>query len=115
MLGTDRQVSMSSARRSKRDSVAFGRALADATRQRIMRLCCCQWRSVGEIAQALGVTQPTVSHHLAVLREAGLVRVRPEGRQTFYSLDQEQIAVCCGRLMVRYAPDVAPDTEVSRA
>jgi ArsR family transcriptional regulator len=94
-------------------SVAFARALADETRQRIMSLCCCEWRSVGEMAEALEVTQPTVSHHLAVLRQAGLVRVRPEGRQTFYTLDQEQIALCCGRLMVRYAPDVAPETEGS--
>lgn len=88
------------------DPVTFARALADETRQAIMRLCCCEWRSVGELAEALGVTQPTVSHHLAVLREASLVHVRPEGRQTFYTLNQNQIAVCCGRLMVRYAPDV---------
>jgi len=55
----------------------------------------------------LGVSQPTVSHHLALLREANLVRVRPEGRQTFYLLNQDQMADCCGRLMLRYAPDVA--------
>ena len=100
-------------RTTKPDSVTFARALADETRQQIMRLCCCEWRSVGEIAEVLGFTQPTVSHHLAVLRQAGLVRVRPEGRRTFYTLDQEQIAVCCGRLMVRYAPDMAPETEMN--
>ena len=72
-----------------------------------MRLCCCEWRSVGDLAQALGVSQPTVSHHLAVLRDANLVRARPEGRQTFYTLNQDQVAVCCGTLMLRYAPDVA--------
>jgi len=80
--------------------------LADETRQRIMKFCCCEWRSVGDIAAELGVTQPTVSHHLALLRRAGLVQVRPEGRQTYYTLDQEQVAVCCGRLMQRYAPDL---------
>ncbi len=71
-----------------------------------MRLCCCEWRSVGDIAAALGVTQPTVSHHLAILRRAGLVHVRPDGRQTYYTLDQAQVAVCCGRLMQRFAPDL---------
>jgi ArsR family transcriptional regulator len=94
-------------RKTKPDSVAFARALADDTRQQIMRLCCCEWRSVGELAEALGVSQPTVSHHLALLREGNLVRVRPEGRQTFYLLNQDQIADCCGTLMLRYAPDVA--------
>ena len=98
---------MSESKKSSPDSVAFARALADDTRQQIMRLCCCEWRSVGELAEALGVSQPTVSHHLALLRAANLVRVRPEGRQTFYLLNQDQIAVCCGKLMLRYAPDVA--------
>ncbi|MEW6567429.1 MAG: metalloregulator ArsR/SmtB family transcription factor [Chloroflexota bacterium] len=88
------------------DAVTFARALADDTRQQIMGLCCCQWRSVGEIAERLGVTQPTVSHHLAVLRKAGLVRLRRAGRQTFYTLDQERVALCCGRLVARYAPEV---------
>lgn len=92
---------------SETDALAFARALSDDTRQRLMQAVCCQWRSVGELAEALGVTQPTVSHHLAILRDAGLVRVRPEGRQTFYTLNQEQVAACCGRLMLRYAPEVA--------
>ncbi|HEX9027845.1 MAG TPA: metalloregulator ArsR/SmtB family transcription factor, partial [Anaerolineales bacterium] len=56
--------------------VEFAKALADETRQQIMQLCCCQWISVGDIVDALKVTQPTVSHHLAVLKAAGLVRIR---------------------------------------
>jgi len=88
------------------DPIEFARALADHTRQEIMKLCCCEWRSVGELAGELDVTQPTVSHHLAFLREANLVHVRPEGRQTFYSLNQEAVASCCGVLMLNYAPDI---------
>jgi len=95
------------------DPITFARAVADPTRAEIMQLCCCEWRSVGELAQELGVTQPTVSHHLAFLREARLVSSRPEGRQTFYMLDQNQVAVCCGRLMLNYAPDLAPTGEVA--
>ena len=85
--------------------VEFAKALADETRQKIMKLCCCEWVSVGDIVQQLKVTQPTVSHHLAVLREAGLVDAREQGKQTFYRLNQKRITVCCSRLMVNFAPE----------
>jgi ArsR family transcriptional regulator len=85
--------------------VNFAKALADETRQKIMKLCCCQWLSVTEIVEQLDVAQPTVSHHLAVLKEAGLVDVRPDGKQTFYSLNQERVALCCGQLMKVFAPE----------
>lgn len=85
--------------------VEFAKALADETRQKIMALCCCEWISVSDIVQQLHVTQPTVSHHLAVLREAGLVDVREQGKQTFYQLNQKRITDCCGRLMINFAPE----------
>jgi ArsR family transcriptional regulator len=87
------------------DPVLFAKALADETRQKIMNLVCCQWLSVSEIVEQLSVTQPTVSHHLALLREAGLVDVREEGKQTFYSLNQQRVAFCCGQLMIKFAPE----------
>ncbi len=93
------------------DPVLFAKALADETRQKIMKLCCCNWLSVGEIVERLNVTQPTVSHHLAILREAGLVNAREEGKQTFYSLNQEKVAFCCGQLMFKFAPE----TEMTEA
>jgi len=65
------------------DPIEFAKALADETRQKIMSLCCCRWLSVGEIVDALDVSQPTVSHHLSLLRSAGLVSVRREGKQVF--------------------------------
>jgi ArsR family transcriptional regulator len=93
------------------DSILFAKAIADETRQEIMQLLCCQWLCVNDVVAQLngaaglnGVTQPTVSHHLAVLREAGLVHMRRDGRQVFYSLDQDAVAVCCGRLMRVFAP-----------
>lgn len=92
------------------DPVRFGKVLADETRQKIMELTCCGWVSVGELVDKLQVTQPTVSHHLAVLREAGLVKVREQGKQTFYTLNQEQMATCCGTLVLR----LAPETETAR-
>jgi ArsR family transcriptional regulator, arsenate/arsenite/antimonite-responsive transcriptional repressor len=85
--------------------VLFAKAIADETRQKIMSECCCCWLSVNEIVEKVGFTQPTISHHLAILREAGLVNVREEGKQTFYSLNQENIAFCCGQLMIKFAPE----------
>ena len=88
------------------NSITFAKAMADETRQEIMRLLCCQWLYVGDVVDKLGnVSQPTVSHHLAVLREAELVHTRREGKQIFYSLNQDAVAVCCGSLMQTFAPE----------
>ena len=96
------------------DPVLFAKALADETRQKIMNLVCCKWLSVNEVVEQLNVTQPTVSHHLAILREAGLVQVREEGKQTFYSLNQERVAFCCGQLMIKFAPETETTETVKR-
>lgn len=87
------------------DPVEFAKALADSTRQKIMSLCCCQWCSVSEIVEAVNFSQPTVSHHLAILRRAGLVNVREEGKNTYYTLNQRMVVACCGQLMQVFAPD----------
>ena len=89
----------------KLNPVLFAKAIADETRQKIMSACCCNWLSVNESVEKMNVSQPTVSHHLAILREADLVKVREEGKQTFYTLNQEHIAVCCGQIMLRFAPE----------
>jgi ArsR family transcriptional regulator len=85
--------------------VEFAKALADDTRQKIMAFCCCQERGVSEIVEHVGVAQPTVSHHLAILRDAGLVSIRHEGKQTFYTLNQDRVVSCCGRIMQVFAPE----------
>ncbi len=91
------------------DPVVFAKALADETRQEIMRHLCCVWLSVNDVVDRLGgkVNQPTVSHHLKKLEEANLVIVRQEGRQRFYTLNQKQMTVCCGSLVGTFAPDYA--------
>jgi ArsR family transcriptional regulator len=89
------------------DPVLFAKALADETRQEIMKRLCCCWLNVNDlVAQMEGrVNQPTVSHHLKKLEEAGLVDVRQEGRYRFYTLDQERLTVCCGALVTTFAPE----------
>jgi ArsR family transcriptional regulator, arsenate/arsenite/antimonite-responsive transcriptional repressor len=89
--------------------VHFAKAIADETRQEIMDHLCCQWLSVSDLAEKMSgkVNQPTVSHHLKKLEEVGLVLVRREGRNRFYTLNQEYMAICCTNLVQSFAPDFA--------
>ena len=69
------------------------RTLADPTRRAIFeRLCRDGEQTVGALTARSGVSQPAVSKHLGVLRQAGLVRDRHEGRQTHYSAQQRALA-----------------------
>ena len=62
------------------------RSLSDPTRRAIFeRLCREGEKTVGDLTARAGVSQPVVSKHLALLKQAGLVRGRHEGRQTHYS------------------------------
>lgn len=62
-------------------------AVAEPQRRDILVLLRAGERSVTELAQEVGITQPGASKHLRVLREVGLVRDRREGKQRLYSLD----------------------------
>jgi DNA-binding transcriptional ArsR family regulator len=66
--------------------------LAEPTRRRILDLLRDAPRPVGELVGRVGLSQPGVSKHLRVLREAGLVRVRPEGQRRWYELEPEPLA-----------------------
>jgi DNA-binding transcriptional ArsR family regulator len=62
-------------------------ALADPTRRGIVALLAGGERPAGEVAREFPVSRPAVSRHLRVLRDAGLVRSRTEGRRRLYVLD----------------------------
>ena len=65
---------------------ARGRALSDPTRRALFeRLCSAGEQTVGALTEQAGISQPAVSKHLAILKQAGLVHDRHEGRQTHYS------------------------------
>jgi DNA-binding transcriptional ArsR family regulator len=63
------------------------RALGDPTRREILRVLRERDRSAGEIAAMFPITGASVSHHLSVLKEAGLVQAERDGRSIVYSLD----------------------------
>ena len=62
-------------------------ALGDPTRRTIFERLASRPMAVGELAGELPVSRPAVSQHLKVLREAGLVRERPEGTRRVYRVD----------------------------
>ncbi|HEX5940486.1 MAG TPA: metalloregulator ArsR/SmtB family transcription factor, partial [Dehalococcoidia bacterium] len=76
-----------------RDTVALLKALADETRLSIVRmlaehdepLCVCH------IVDAFELSQPTISHHLKLLREAGLISGEKRGLWAYYSLDRSRL------------------------
>lgn len=82
------------------------RALADETRARIVHilsrgeLCAC------DILDHFDLTQPTLSHHLGVLVESGLVVARNEGKWTHYSIRAETF-----EFLERYLKDLSKETE----
>ena len=69
----------------------FFKALADETRLRILRLLEVREMCVCEIMVALDLTQPTASHHLGLLENAGLVKARKEGKWVFYSIADHKL------------------------
>ena len=66
-------------------------AIAEPRRRDILDYLAPRERPVGDIVIALGLTQPSVSKHLRVLRDVGLVEVRRDGRQVFYRTNAEEI------------------------
>jgi len=62
-------------------------AVADPTRRELLRLLVDGEMSAGELAGRFPVSRPAISRHLRVLREAGLVRARTDGRRRLYALD----------------------------
>jgi ArsR family transcriptional regulator, virulence genes transcriptional regulator len=69
--------------------------LADPKRLRLLGLLRESERSVGELAEALGVAYPNVSQHLNVMRDAGLVTTRRAGTSVFYRLGYPRIGQAC--------------------
>jgi len=85
------------------DCTAFCQAMADETRQHILEMLLEREMCVGDIVAAFHISQPTISHHLNVLRQFGLVTSRKEGRQVYYAINRDNMVQCCGRLVAKFA------------
>jgi ArsR family transcriptional regulator len=70
------------------------RALADPTRIRILGMVAGGELCVCELVSALDIPQPLLSHHLRILRQAGFIRGRKDGRWTHYALNATRLEAC---------------------
>jgi len=86
----------------------FFKAMAHDSRLRIVGLLAQGERSVQELAQALGLKEPTVSHHLAILKAQGIVTARAEGTTRWHALDRDALAALAQRVL-QPAPEPAGD------
>jgi DNA-binding transcriptional ArsR family regulator len=80
------------------------RALADTTRQKILALleeagALC----VSEVGTHFDMAQPSISHHLRILKEAGLVTARKRGKEVYYAINEEELSRCCGTFFDKFA------------
>ncbi|MHB0859621.1 MAG: ArsR/SmtB family transcription factor [Anaerolineae bacterium] len=89
---SDRELDTELLYRDLEENATLFRALADETRLAILRqlreqgeVCACEFLACCRLAQ------PTVSHHLAVLRRAGLVKASKRGLWVYYTLDEEKL------------------------
>jgi len=71
--------------------LAFFKAMADSSRLKMVGLLAGGERNVRELAMLLELKEPTVSHHLAILREQGLVRLRADGNTHWYRLNHDAL------------------------
>lgn len=72
-------------------AVEYLKLLANETRLKLLGILASRERSVGELAEIVELKEPTISHHLAKLHEAGLVQMRADGNTHFYRLASETL------------------------
>ena len=89
----------------------FLRVLADETRQHILYLLRDNEMSVSDLCENFDQQQPTISHHLALLRQANLVTMRQEGKWVYYQINQACIIECCEEIANRFVNESPLDTQ----
>ena len=88
------------------DNAKIIKALADANRLKIIDILSCGEKCACDILEQFDFTQPTLSHHMKVLIECGIVNCRKEGLWSYYSLNNSN----CNKLML-FLMNLVTDTE----
>ena len=87
------------------DDAGVFKALADPTRRQILQDLQGGELTAGEIASRFTISAPSVSRHLGVLRNAGLINERRNANRIFYSLVEERLALCVGQFLSVVCPE----------
>lgn len=83
--------------------VAVFKALSDESRQKILLSLQEDGETrVSELVRRFGISQPTMSHHLGVLRQAGLVEDRRVGQSVYYAVNRQWLQRCCNDYLSRF-------------
>jgi ArsR family transcriptional regulator, arsenate/arsenite/antimonite-responsive transcriptional repressor len=93
----------------------FGRAFADPMRIRILTLLANRSMFGQELAEALGVTTPTISHHIALLKGAGLIRMRRQNSYHHYELEPRGLQAIVESLTVEHLQSLGPSFSAGNA
>ena len=88
----------------KSDSSGVFKALADPHRREILRLLSSRELTVGQIVEKFSISGPSISRHLSILRNAGLVVERREANKIFYSIVEERLAISVGSYLSAICP-----------
>jgi DNA-binding transcriptional ArsR family regulator len=87
------------------DDAGVFRALADPTRRQILQDLRDGELSAGEIAGRFTISAPSISRHLSVLKNSGLVSERRDANRIYYSLEEDRLAVCVGQFLSVVCPE----------
>jgi DNA-binding transcriptional ArsR family regulator len=87
------------------DDVSVFRALADPTRRQILQELRGGELSAGDIASRFPITGPSVSRHLSVLKNAGLINDRRDANRIMYTLAGDRLAACVGGFLSAVCPE----------
>jgi DNA-binding transcriptional ArsR family regulator len=82
----------------------FFKAACDNHRQQILSLISKHENiNASQIVSQVSLSQPTISHHLKILKEANLIIATKKGKEVFYSIDKKSISSCCENFSKRFA------------
>ena len=78
-----------------KEYVEIFKALSDENRLKILCMLACGELCACDIQDSLNLTQPTISHHMKILQQAGVIEVEKRGKWAFYSIKQDRIDHLC--------------------
>jgi DNA-binding transcriptional ArsR family regulator len=87
------------------DDAGVFKALADPTRRQILQDLQGGELTAGDIASRFTISAPSISRHLGVLKNAGLILERRDANRIYYTLVEERLAVCVGQFLSAVCPE----------